>query len=423
MHDRKTNITKLSECKREIEVELPAEEVSEEFDSLITRYAQKAKIHGFRPGKAPKNMVKQMYQQEIQENLIHSLAPKALTDVLKTQEIQAASVPVITDIKFQEGEPLRFKASFEVWPDFMLPDYKKFKFEKKTNTVAAKELEQALKDIQQRSVQYILVEERGVKEGDYVVAKIKGKDKKSKRFLPSEKAVVVAGHPENDKTLNQNLTGLKPEEETNFSIDYNKDHPNKKLAGKEIEYNLKILSIKEKKFPDINDDFAKDLGDYKNLKELKDKLKKEILLSKEKMAKNELADEILKIIADKLSFEIPEKLVEQEYISVFREALSSHPNKKNLKQEDIEAMKEQAKKKAEQNVKYHLIIKKIAEAENIQVSEEELQKEMKAIASANNISLTEVVNHFRSEGKSEDLRENLLLKKTVDFLANNAIIK
>ncbi|GAH33430.1 unnamed protein product, partial [marine sediment metagenome] len=205
---------------------------------------------------------------------------------------------------------------------------------------------------------------------------MKGQVLKTKKFLPSEKVVIYAGEPENEEVINKCLPGVKPDDIRNFTIDYDKNHTDKKLAGKKIEYNLKVISIKEKILPEINDEFAKDIGENKGLKELKEKIKKEIISSKEKFGKNEMADEILSSISGQLNFELPEILLNQEHIAVFKRLLSSRPQH-NLKKEELEKLKADARRKAEQNLRNHLILNKIIEGESLEVSDEDIHEEFK----------------------------------------------
>jgi len=331
-------------------------------------------------------------------------------------------MPIVNDLHFKEGQPLRLRAQFEVWPEFNLPEYKKIKVKNKKISVSDQEINASLEDLRQRSAQYIPVEGRVVLKDDYVVAELKGKDLKTNRLLPREKVVILAGHADNDEILNKELIGSTPGEEKNFTLDYDKNHQDKRLAGKKIEYNLKVLSIKEKKLPALDADFAKEFGKYKSLKDLKEKIKKEIISSKEKATKQDMAEEIIKKISDKLSIELPETLIEQEYMAIMRRLLSSRPQQ-DLKKEDLEKFKTEGRNKAAQNLKNHLILKKIAEKENLKVSDQEMHQELKEIAKANNVPLAKVVDSVNKEGRREELRSSILFKKTVDFLVEHAIIE
>lgn len=418
----KSTVKKLSQCKREIEVEIEADETLREFNRILAQYSSNAKIPGFRPGKAPKDIVKRMFYPEIKDFLINSLVPKALKQELQSQNLKPVGSPVVKELYFKEGEPFRLKAQLEIWPEINLPEYKNIKIKKKKISVADEEINLSLEELRINASQYVPVEGRGVVDGDYVIAEMKGRDTKSKKFLPTEKVAILAGNPNNEEILNQNLVGLKPNEESHFVLTYSKDQKNKKLADKKIEYNLKVISLKERKIPEINDEFAKDLGEYENLKDLKEKIKESIIASKEKDSKQEMAKEIIKNISDKLSFELPETLVEEEYKAVLNRLLSANPEQ-NIKEEEVKKLKTEGRRMVTDNIKNHMILTKIAEKENIEVSEEEIHKELNAIAKANNLPLAKVIDTVNREGKREDLKNTILFKKTVDFLVESAIIE
>jgi trigger factor len=418
----KSTLKTINQCKRELELEIPKDEVEKEFQRILNQFSARAKIQGFRPGKAPKDMVKRLFFSEIRKSLLDSLVPKALGAELKALNLNPVSTPVIKDLNFKESHPLSLTVHFEVLPDFKVPGYKKISVRKKKLQVTEEEVDQSLEELQQRAAEYVPIEGRGVVDGDYVLAEIKGKELKSKKFLPTEKVLILAGHPDNEKVLNENLKELKVNEKIQFVLSYTADHKNKNLAGKSIEYNLKIVSIKEKKLPPLNDDFAKGLGEYKDLTDLKEKMKKEILVSKEELAKRDIAEQIIAKISDKIDVELPETLVEEENISLIRQRLAQIP-RQELNKEKIEAMKTEGRKQAEKNLKNHLILSKIAEMEDLDVSEEDEDQELKEIAKANNVPLAKVIDNLNKEGRKEELRNTILVKKTVDFLVKQAIIE
>lgn len=418
----KSNMKVLSGCKREIELDVDADEVMKEFNDIVARFSSRAKIPGFRPGKAPKDIIKKKFYPELKESLINSIVPKALNNEFRANNINPVGMPVVTDFHFKEGEPLHIKAQYEVWPEFALPDYKKIKVKQKKIAVTPEEIDRSLENLRERSAEYVPVEGRGVAEGDYVAVELNSKDVKTKRALPMEKGVIMAGHAENEKELNENLMGLKPGDERTFIIKHDKEHQNKRVAGKTIEYKMKVVSIKEKKLPQLDDEFAKDLGEFKSLKDLKEKIEKEIVSTKEKATQNEMAEEIIEKISEKLNIELPESILEQEQIAVMRRLLSARPQH-NPNKEELDRLKTEGKQKAEKNLKSHLILLKIAEKEKIEISDQELQEEFRRIAKTNNLPLAKVVDSINKEGKREELRDSLVLKKTVDFLIEHAIIE
>ncbi len=415
------NMRELSQCKREIDIEIPVSEVKKEFENTVQHFSQSAKIKGFRPGKVPVDLIKRKYYKDIKDSVANTLIPAAVSKELRALDVKPVGSPVVKELTFEEDQPMKFKAQFEVWPEFELPEYKNIKVSRKKISVTANDIKTTLDDLQKRSAQYIPTEERGVVDGDYVVTEIRSQDLRTKKAPPKEQVVILAGHPENEKILNDNLLGMKVNQDKDFTISYPKGHKNKKLEGKDIAYSIKVMSIKEKKLPTIDDDFAKELGEFQNLKELKSQLKKELRTSKENVAQKELAEEVVKTISDKVTFELPEILVEEEALALVRRSLSSQPQhvQKALTNENIGKLKEEMKDKAKQNLKNHLLLTKISEKEELKVEDKDVEEEMMNIARANNIPLDKA----RENIQKDELRENLLLRKTVDFLVGNAIIK
>jgi trigger factor len=416
------NVKNINECKKEIQLEIPAAEVMKEWDRVLAQFTSRAKIKGFRQGKAPQDMIKRMYYHDIRETLINNLVPPALNRTLSEKHIRPVGQPVISDLHFKEEEPIRFKVTIETWPEIHLPEYTGIKISKKKASVAEKEVNDSIEELRAKSAQYIPVEGRGVKDGDYVVAEIKGKNTNSNKSLPTERVVILAGHKDNEEALNKNITGLKPDERTQFTVQYKNDFQNKKLAGQKIAYDLKIESIKEKMLPEINDDFAKDLGDYKNLVDLKTQLKEQLLESKKTAKRHEMAEEIIGKISEQMSMELPESVIEHESNALLSRRLNSLPQK-NLSKEALDSLRKDMRKRAIQNIQNHLILTKIAEKEKLEVSEEEIKEEMKLIAKKHNVPLARVVESINQEDQKEELKDSLLIRKTVDFLVKSAIIE
>jgi len=421
MEKDNSDIKKQSECLREIEVEITASEADREYREILDDYAARVKLHGFRPGKAPRDLVKKMYASEIKEAMVNSLVPKALDAELLKAKINPVTTPVITNLDYQEGGAMRAKAQFEVWPEFELPSYKKVKVEKVDTTVTEDDVDKYLEELKLKAVQYLPADDRGVVDGDYVMVEIKGQDSKTKRYLPTEKAAVLAGHPENEPALNQNLLGAKAKEERSFNVKYSADHAKKRLAGKDIDYVIKVLSIKEKKIPELTDDFAQGISEFKTLQELKDRIQKDMEESKESQSRRETGNRVLEKISGQLNIELPETIVHQEQLAIIKNLLSSQPQA-NPTHEEMSRLESEAKQTAERNLKNHLILKQVAEKEKIKVTEEDTTEELQKIADANKLPLAGVKEALLKDGRIQEVKDRLMLKKVVDFLTDNAII-
>jgi len=416
----KSRVSSPSPSKRELEIEVAADEVAKEWEKVLLEYASRARLDGFRRGRAPKDMVKRLFYPDIKDKVIENLAPRALRESLRAENISPVGTPVISEAAFREGQPFRFKAVVEVLSDFDLPSYKKIRVKKREIKVEEEDVGRSLEELRQKSAEYIPVEGRGVAEGDYVVVEWKGKDLQTKRFYPTEKILVLAGHPDNEKGLNESLKGMTPGETRKFVISYPREHAQKKMAGKTVEYEIRPISIKEKKLPEMSDEWAKDLGEFENLEALKARVRQELEKAKEEAARREMGDEVVKGLVDKVELELPESLVEEEAVSLLRGWAAQLPS--DLPAAQVEELREKAKSQAQRGLKTGLLLEKVAGQEKLAVGDEEVEEEIKAMAKKNNVPLAQLIEKVNQEGKREGIRRSLLLRKAIDFLLDNAVL-
>lgn len=420
---RHSRLTDVSPSRKEISVEIPESEVRQEYEKVLGEYAAKAKFDGFRRGRAPRERVRALFDRDIKHDVFDSLIPRVLEEELRALGLSPVSVPVLKELHDDDGRPLRCTAAFEVLPDFDLPDYRSVRVKAKAAEVAEADVDKALEDVRARAAEFVPVEGRGVRSGDYAVVEMQGRDKKTKRLLPVEKAVVFAGHADNEPALNEKLEGMTKGEERAFEVAYPKDHPNRRVAGKDIAYSLKVREIKEKRLPELDDEFAKGLGSPEGLADLREKVRRELQEVRERAGRNEAASEILAGIADQIALELPESLVEQESLAVLRRMLQSVRDRR-LSAEALEGLKTEARKQAVDHLRNHLIIEKIAKKEGFGVTEEEVQAEVREMARASRVSEAALADMVRrDERRREELVESLLFRKTVDFLLKTAIMR
>jgi trigger factor len=419
---RHSQLTDLSPSRKEIALEIPESEVRQEYEKVLGDYVAKAKLDGFRRGRAPRERVRTLFDHDIKHDVYDALIPRVLEEELRSLGLNPVNVPALKDLRHEEGQPLRCTAAFEVLPDFDLPDYRAVRVKPKAVEVTEADIDKALEDVRARAAEFLPVEGRGVRSGDYAVVEMQGRDKKTKRLLPVEKAVVFAGHADNEPALNEKLEGMTQGEERAFEVAYPKDHPNRRVAGKDIAYSLKLREIKEKKLPELDDEFAKGLGAPEGLAALREKVRRELQEVRERAGRNERAAEILTGIADKISLELPESLVEQESLATLRRMLQSVRDRR-LSAEALEGLKAEAHKQAVDHLRNHLIIEKIAKKEGFAVTEEEVQAEVRELAQANRVSEAALADMIRrDQHRREELVESLLFRKTVDFLLKTSIM-
>ncbi|MDH5714435.1 MAG: trigger factor [Candidatus Aminicenantes bacterium] len=423
----KVELKEISSYQRELLIEVPADIVQQEIDRASQTIKKTARLPGFRPGKTPIPIIKSRFSREIKDEVLNKLLPRYYEEALKQHHLSPISPPVMDDITVEEGEPLRFKASFEVKPPIKVENYEGLKGSHPEVKVTPEEVETALRNLQERGAQLVTVEGRGVQSGDWVMLDI------VEQFDPptqggshrEENALIEVGSPRTFEGFSQQLMGMNRGQERSFTIDYPPDLPRKKLAGKKVHYKVKLKEIKIKEIPTLDDEFARDLGDLKNLGDLREKMEKDLLSRKEDEAERALTDELLGQLSDAHTFEVPPYLVEQELDHrVSRVANNFVMQGIDLKRVefDWDKFRQEQRPDAIKSVKKWLIVEQIAHQENIVVTPDEVQTEIERIAAENNKSVAYIKGWLQKEGRMEELKNQLIFLKTVDFLKKKAII-
>ncbi|MDH7492760.1 MAG: trigger factor [Candidatus Saccharicenans sp.] len=413
----------VSPTERELDLEISAETVRKEYEKVLKNYVARVKLPGFRKGYAPREMVQRMFEAEIKEAVLDNLIPDNLRQELENLKVVPVNVPTVKSVDFSLEGGVRYRVAFEVWPEFELPpDYLEKKVSRDRVEVAEAEVEAVLNKLRENAAEYLPVSDRGVQSGDYVVIEIQGREVASKKFMPLEKVVVLAGHPDNEPQLNEVLPGLKLGEEKNFAVKYPEDHQQKRFAGKEIEYRLKVLEIKEKKLPELNDDFAKMVDEVSGLEALKEKIRQDLVRHKEEEARDRAINQYLDKLAADINLTIPESMVKEEAQAI----ISRQFREEELKQIPADLwprLLEQARKQAESSLKNHILLRKVAAREGLEVTAEEFDQELKKISESRNLPLDQLKAALAREGREDEWKLNLLLRKTVDFLVGRIIIE
>ena len=419
----KSTLTEIDDYKRDLLVEVPAGVVAEEIETISSEIRRGAKIPGFRPGKAPISVIKQRYKATIEQRIIDKLVPEYYRLAIEKHELNPLHPPYIEEVLIREGEPLKFKATFEVVPEITVKGYDKVKVKRGKIKITKKEVEERLEQIRKEQGELIPVEDRGVKMGDLIKLDYRREivGEKAKPIFQRDATFEVgsAGMPE---AFSKAIIGLRPGEVKEFTFRYPEDYRIHELKGKEASVRVEIKEIKEKKLPELDDEFAKDLG-FENLAELKKKLEETIRAEKEQEAERKALDEIFKKIIDKNPFPVPEYLVKQELDSRVEEiARSLAAQGVDPRGVDWNRFREQEKENATLAVKKGLILDFIIKKEGLTVSDDEVKEEIERIAEQSGKGAKAVEARIKKEGSLDELKRNLLMKKAIDFLKKKAII-
>ncbi len=301
--------------KREIEVEVPVEEVSRETDVLIQKYQKLARIPGFRKGHVPASIIRQRFSQDIQNDVIDALVPKYFRKETERLGLYPISQPRVTDLHAHEGEGLHFKASFEVMPEIKLEGYKELRAEHPEISVTDQEVEESLKALQEQKAAFSPVEGRTIAESDYAQVSLDGtpkQDEAGTKPVHMDDVLVEIGGKNTMPEFTQNLTGATSGEERTFDVNYPEDFSDERLRGKTFSYKVKINGVKQKSLPDLNDDFAKELGEFSTLDEVRNRIREGMDHDRRQAAEREAKDKLLTDLIRRNEFEVPEALVDHQ---------------------------------------------------------------------------------------------------------------
>jgi trigger factor len=424
----KVHVEEISPIKKKVHVEVPEDHVAKEIDSFYDELKKKAKIKGFRPGKAPRSILERYFKDyttgEVLQRLIQETFPKALSEV----SCSPVAPPAFDPQELESGKPFRYAAIVEVKPEIKIEDYAGLNLEGKKEDVGDKELEERLKSLQNLHAQLKTISEpREIRTGDYVIldydAKMDG------RPLDEGKGIdvtVEVGSGRFIPTLEEKLIGLKPENEKDVDVSFPADYAYKKWAGKTIGFHVKVKEIKEKILPALDEEFAKDLGGFDSLEALKVKLREDMQKAKEMALDRHFKDQIVDQLLQKNSFEIPPSLVEDQNQALVSEAkLRLASQGMNLKDMDIseDKLREDYRAVAERQVKTYLILEKIAGQEGISVSDEEVQDRLKEISERSHQKLDAVKRYYEKNGLIPEIQAGILSDKTLNFLLEKSHIK
>ncbi len=421
-------------CKREVELEIPAENVEKATEKVARDIARIARIPGFRPGKAPITLVRRRFAGDIQGEVVQSLVPEYLEKALDEKKLVPVARPEVDKVEFKEGEPLKFRAIFEVLPEFELGDYKNLQVQVDEIEVGDTQVDKTLEEMRERAATFVPVEGRAAKDGDSVLIKLIGTPSGGGEPVQADNVLVPLGAEETLPVFTENLRGTATGETKRFDARYPDDYPDPKLAGKTYDYTVEVQGIKEKKLPELNDEFAKDaagaegsqLSGVSTLEELRKKIRESLDAEKEHREKAQGRDKVLETLVNQHDFPVPEALIEGQMDSRLERVVRSlaaqgvDPRGMNV---DWTALRRQQRERAIADVKAELLLDRIATAENIDVSDEEVEKEIAALAERSGESATALRARLTKQGAVDRIKSKLRSDKTVDSLYRTARIE
>jgi trigger factor len=410
-----------SNTKREIQVEVPAADVARETDTLIQKYQKLARIPGFRRGHVPASVIKQRFSEDIKSEVVDALVPRFFSREAEKQGLIPVSQPRVSDLHIHDGEPLRFKATFEVMPEIKVEGYKELRADKPTVAVTDEEVEASLKGIQEQRATFTAVEGRPLADGDFAQVSLDGKPKdgEGKPVHMDDILVEVAGKTTMPE-FTENLRGASAGDERTFDVVYPQDFSDQRLAGKTLTYTVKVQGIKQKSLPEMNDAFAKELGEFANLDEVRTKIREGMEAERKQAAERESKDKLVTELIKRNDLEMPEALVERQIdlrLERGLRALAAQGMKsEDMKKMDISRLRAGQREQAVQELKAAMLLEKIADQEKIEVGDEEINREVEALAEQSKQPVESIRARLTQEGVLDRIRNRIRNEKTLDYL-------
>jgi trigger factor len=415
------------DIKREISVEIPAAEVTRETESQIQRYQKSARLPGFRAGHVPASIIRQRFGDGLKNDVIEALAPRYFRREAEKQGLIPVSQPRITDLHFHDGEPLRFKASFEVLPEIQVEGYKELRADKPDIVVTDEEVEQALTNVLEQRATYTDVEGRPLAQGDFAQASMNGRPKDgndvkeaSANPVHMDDVLIEIGGKNTVAEFTQNLTGASAGDERTFDVSYPEDIADKRLAGKTFIYTVKVNGIKQKSLPELNDEFAKELGEFTNLDQVRKQIRENMEAERRQVAEHTAKDKLVAELVKRNDFEVPESLIDRQIdlrLERGLRALAAQGMKmEDLKKMDLPRLRAGQREQAVGDVKSSLLLERIADLEKIEVSDEEVNREIEALAKQSKQTSEAVRARLTEDGGLDRIRMRIRSEKTLDFL-------
>jgi len=422
----KASLEDVSPVKKKLMVEIEAEEVNKKINEAYSELGKRAKIPGFRPGKIPRGVLESYFGSQVLEEVTRSLVNETLAEAVQETNTMPISMPFVENETLKVDQNFKYSVVLEVKPEFELKDYMGLEVEKEITTVTDEDVDKQLEEIRKTGGKLTSTEEdRGIKEDDYAVIEYEGfEDGKALEGIKSHNFLLRIGSAEFHPDFEKGLIGLKKEDEAEVKVDFEDDYRNVKLAGKTVNFKVKVIDIKEMQLPELNDDFVQNLGaDFNNLDELKKRIREDLVAREENRVDRELKMRLLKKISDPLDFELPDSLVESELnfaLENIRQNLlraGSSVEKAGLREEKL---REDLRPSSEKRVKDMLVLGEIAREDKLIINEEELSEGFNEMALKMGQEPDVLRQYYEANNLVDSLKQQLLEEKTLNYLVKGA---
>ncbi|HUJ22698.1 MAG TPA: trigger factor [Bryobacteraceae bacterium] len=410
-------------CRHSLEISVPVDTVESETERVVSTFQQRAKLPGFRPGKAPPGLIRKQFEGDIRQKVLENLVPKFLERELEKHDLRIVGTPDISDVHFHHGEPLRFKAEFEVFPEIELKDYRGLSVPYHDPQITDDDVAKRLEEIRDQKADYSNVDPRPIQDGDHAVISIESLSGTEGQPVKQDEMMLHVGAEDTLAAFTENLRGMTQGEEKDFDVTYPESYGQPKLAGRTIRFHAKVKGIRKKELPEVNDEFAQDLGDFRTVEELREALRKSLFAQRQLAAQQEAKNKLVDKLVDLHEFPIPEAFIDRQVRNRVEQTLHSLAAEgvdASKIQLDWQKMKSSQRDKALREVKASLLLSRVAEREAIAATRDEVDKEVERIAKQQREPFAAVRLRFEKDGTLGRIASHIQTEKTLNFLFEHA---
>jgi len=409
--------------RKSLSFEIEAEVVDREIEARVREYARKLKLPGFRPGKVPADVVKQRFKTQLLEDVAEALVNKVVFEELEGRGLRPLANPKVTDLKIDESRPMTFRAVFETLPIVEVPDYRGLPARLRSPKVSDEEVDQELQRLREEAARYDPIEGRALEAGDFALLDLAWRPLDGGKGGRDENALVEVGGEANHPQLKEALVGMNVGETRQARLDYAADNPATHLAGKSVDYTLTLKAMKTRVLPALDDEFAKDLGDWDSLAALRQGIRERLRAAEERKIDREVKNALLGALIQRASFEVPESLVERNMTARTEGALRGlayqgvDPSKIGV---DWREYRESQREAAVGAAKADILLDEIARREGIDALPAEIEAEVGRYAARLRKTAESVRARMEKEGELAELALRIREDKVLDLLKANA---
>ncbi len=410
-------------CKHSLEITVPVDEVEAETGRAVTKVQQRAKLPGFRPGKAPASIIRQHFAGDIRRQVLETIIPKYLQNRFEAEDLKVVGQPDITEVHFEAGEPLRFKAEFEVVPQVELQDYKGLSVPYHDPQIGDDDVAKRIEELRQQKAEFVNEDPRPLQDGDFAVLSLESLSGVEGPPVKQDEMTLEIGGGDTLENFSENLRGMSPGEEKDFDVTYPEDYGQPKLAGKTVRFRVQVKGIRRKELPEINDEFAQDLGDYRTVDELKDAVRKSLFAQQQFEAQQEAKNKLVDQLVDMHDFPVPETFVDRQIQNRVEQRVRAladqglDPKTLNL---DWKKVKDSQRDKALREVKASMLLQRISEREAISATRDEVDREVDRLARSQREPFAALRLRFEKDGTLGRIASHIQTEKTLSFLFEHA---